>query len=494
MGDKGKGQRDAVKVITLLARESNWPIDMTVKELTKRCDVTLLRAHRLAHQWTLSEVAQRIREQLTGGGPPKSRLGHHRVSRWETGEERPSARYLDALCRLYRTRPDRLGFGVDCIGCDKPDNCNSSFAEPSSDLEVSSSNGVNGQGWSRMERRDVIRRLLATAGFGISTPALQALDQTRDHMAELFQRRAALESTIDWWEAQVARHGSAYRAIPATQLLGAAVLDFDDIQQVLEIRQNLDNQRRLTWATARLAGLIGVLCIDLGEPGQASRWFHVGHIAAQEINDRTLQAWLRTREALVSLYYSSPEHAAHLARSARHLAGATKSIAAAMAPAVEARALARIGRERESIAAIRYSIDAFATIPDSIKNDGVFGFGEHKLRFYEGNVLARTDKTSKPAIQAQNRALSLYATTDLVDRSHIYLDRAMCLLRSGDLVEACNSTSRVLSQLPTDTGIGAVIAEAQEIRLAVPSQHTSHASVRELDELIITRRADLAAT
>ena len=40
-------------------------------------------------------------------------LSHQRVSQWENGADVPSPRYLDALCRLYSSRPDKLGFGND---------------------------------------------------------------------------------------------------------------------------------------------------------------------------------------------------------------------------------------------------------------------------------------------------------------------------------------------------------------------------------------------
>jgi excisionase family DNA binding protein len=33
--------------------------------------------------------------------------------RWETGERDPSRKHLDRLCRVYQTRPDRLGYGRD---------------------------------------------------------------------------------------------------------------------------------------------------------------------------------------------------------------------------------------------------------------------------------------------------------------------------------------------------------------------------------------------
>jgi len=64
------------------------------------------------------ELRSAQRQRLDLAGPPRhwrgvTGLSHQTVSRWETGADFPSSHYFDALCRLYHTRPDRLGFGHD---------------------------------------------------------------------------------------------------------------------------------------------------------------------------------------------------------------------------------------------------------------------------------------------------------------------------------------------------------------------------------------------
>ncbi|MBG0563876.1 helix-turn-helix transcriptional regulator [Actinoplanes sp. NEAU-A11] len=475
--------RVAIKAIIEMSRRGSWAVAVTVQELQSRCRVSRLRAYRLAHGWTLNEVATRIKELAVAHGKTAPRLTHDRISRWENGDERPSFQYLDLLCQLYHARPDLLGYGVDYASNeDVPTSTEAAFLNQDA-------NDANAENRSRMERREAIRGLLSAAGFGLSAPALNALDRTRQLMAETLERRNVGDSTVDWWEQRATQHGSSYRVRSAGQLIGDAVLDFDDLQQLLDQRQGLEVRRRLTSVAAQLAGLIGVLCVDLGEPGQANRWFHTGQLAAEDVGDRALRAWLRTREALVSLYYASPADAAALAQSARHLAGNIKCVAAAMAPAVQARALARLGREREATVAIQHAARVFEILPDT-SNAGVFGFGEQKLRFYEGNVLARAGMT-RDALQAQSRALRLYSASDLVDRGHVYLDRAVCLLRAGHLEEACQSTSRTLLDLPLQAGIGAVLAEAQEVRAAIPLRYHTDKNMKDLEEVIRVRCADL---
>src|SRR3954447_16304934 len=77
------------------------------------CSVTLLKAHRLAREWTLDHVAEQGRNICVEQGLGQPSLSAQRLSHWESGREAPSPKYLDLLCQIYRTRPDRLGFGHD---------------------------------------------------------------------------------------------------------------------------------------------------------------------------------------------------------------------------------------------------------------------------------------------------------------------------------------------------------------------------------------------
>ncbi|MFY1615435.1 helix-turn-helix domain-containing protein [Micromonospora sp. WMMD736] len=495
-------QRTAVKAVLDVARQRNWPTGQIVAELNSRCGISLLRAHRLASGRTLNEVARAIQQLIIAEGEPAPMLGHHRVSRWETGVERPSPRYMDALCRLYKARPDLLGFGRDYRTMVPesepagPEPDPQPAPAPVLQAGVTAAEmvrpGTNEESSDRMKRRETLRALLGITGGGLAGPALRALDLTREHMSNTLQHRSVTETTVDWWEEQAALHGNSYRTKPAIQLLGSAILDFDDIEQLLAYRQSLQSQIRLTTVAAQLAGLIGVLCVDLGEPAQASRWFQVGKLAAEEVQDRGLRAWIRTREALLLLYYAGPADAARAARSARHLASGLPSVAGAMAPAVEARALAMIGRGAEAQTLMEQANRNFDLIPRDVRNGGLFGFPERKFRFYEGNVLARVGSFEATA-RCHQQALAQYPSHDVVDRAHIALDGAVSLIRRGELIEACRATTRTLLDLPVDTGIGAVVAEADEIRSRCARIGRDHRVLSELGEVIRLRRVGLAA-
>jgi transcriptional regulator with XRE-family HTH domain len=77
-----------------------------------------LEVWRLANGWSRTEVSSRLDMlyQTDGLAPP--RITSAELCRWEHGQRRPSDERIEYLCRLYRTRPDRLGFGIDFSGTD----------------------------------------------------------------------------------------------------------------------------------------------------------------------------------------------------------------------------------------------------------------------------------------------------------------------------------------------------------------------------------------
>ena len=84
-----------------------------VSAISQHCGVSRLRAYRIAYGYTLTDVVDLIKRMLRDKGTPSEGLAHQTVSRWENGLDNPTDRYLDALCQLYRSRPDLLGFGRD---------------------------------------------------------------------------------------------------------------------------------------------------------------------------------------------------------------------------------------------------------------------------------------------------------------------------------------------------------------------------------------------
>jgi transcriptional regulator with XRE-family HTH domain len=72
-----------------------------------------LEAWRYAHGWSRAEVCARLDALYESDGLAPPRISDAELCRWEHEQRRPSDERIEYLCRLYRTRPDRLGFGTD---------------------------------------------------------------------------------------------------------------------------------------------------------------------------------------------------------------------------------------------------------------------------------------------------------------------------------------------------------------------------------------------
>jgi transcriptional regulator with XRE-family HTH domain len=72
-----------------------------------------LEAWRFANGWTRAEVSVRLDALYEADGLAPPSVSSAEICRWEHDQRCPNDERIEYLCRLYGTRPDRLGFGVD---------------------------------------------------------------------------------------------------------------------------------------------------------------------------------------------------------------------------------------------------------------------------------------------------------------------------------------------------------------------------------------------
>ncbi|MEU1089002.1 helix-turn-helix transcriptional regulator [Streptomyces sp. NPDC005892] len=428
---------------------SPWALASRIAEETS---VSLLQAHRLARGWTLADA----RIELGGIGV---RVTTQQLSAWETGRGRPGDTHLDHLCRLYETRPDRLGFGTD----------------------YTPAGAETGAQPVRQADGDGAPKLPYTAPDNIPA-ALPSLAVIRARMTAALSPPLA-EVTIEQWERRAAEHGQEYQVLPPTRLLHDSVCDFVELQQMLEQSQAADARARLCRVTAQLAGTAGIALVALGEHREARRWYQVAQLAADETGDRALRAWLLAREAVIPFYFGAPAAALALAERARLLAGATVCATAAWAPALEARALARLGRHREAQDAFKLAQGAFARLGATDTGDTAYGYTERQLVWHEGSMWTTIGDTRR-AQRALHEARGLYGPEEHLDRALITMDEATSLIGVGEVSVACRETERLLLGLPSDHLTGIVVARARELLGVVPARAAITAPVRDLRALL----------
>lgn len=85
-------------------------VDAICKEVTQ---ILPLEAFRLANGWSRPEVGARLDALYEADGLAPLHITSAELCRWEHGQRRPGDERIEYLCRLYETRPDRLGFGID---------------------------------------------------------------------------------------------------------------------------------------------------------------------------------------------------------------------------------------------------------------------------------------------------------------------------------------------------------------------------------------------
>lgn len=482
------GDAASIRAQALRGGLSRW---QTVQAIHQRCGVSLLRAHRLCEEWegaspTLAQVADRL-TALSG-----SVVSPQQVSQWELGQTTPSWAHLDALCRLYRSRPDRLGFGRDYSDEDQDETAAITLAPPQPPAAVppngplarTAPTSLDGDPEEDpMQRRTALKAILAGTGLGLTAQALAAIESIRRGTDIALDTTTVSVATLDHWEQQALGHAHAFQTAPSTRLLPDVVLDYAEVQALLKRRQPIEHQRRLWYLTAQLAGIIGFHFVDLGDHREARAWLHTAQLAADESGDRGLRAWARAHQAFPHLHYGSLPVAVDLAREARAIAGKTPCAAAALAPAIEARALAKSGRVEEAEAAIRAAETAFTQLGPDQTGDIAFGFTEGQLRFYTGNALTRIGESQRAA-EAQQRALELYPAQLHVDRALIVLDQAACMVGDRKPDEGARVARDVLLGFPANQRPQVVVVAARDLYLSLPAAHRTLPEARELREVL----------
>lgn len=436
-----------------------------IDKIHNQCDVSLLRAHRLARGWTLQETASRIRQLLESGSTMRSTISHQRVSQWEKGLDVPTPRYLDALCKLYSTRPDLLGFGHDYTLV----KTTGQIAEPanarldelqvymplaSADSQLGLTNprprGADGLdsygvttiqangGDDEVKRRDLLLALASQGYLLAAEPLFEALKKVRIDADVLLESQSVTASGVDRWEAVAHEYGYSIRVADPHAFLAEAMFDFVEVRKLLSRRQPMEFQRRLYRVAGQLAGLIACNVNAVGNPRETRAWFNTARLAAEEAGDRQLRSWVIAYEAMTHLWYGRPaEHALELSQTASAVAGSKPSSSGALAASIEARAYAKLGRCNEAIDAIKTAEFQWEMLDESATDGNVLGFYEHLLRFYQGNVLATVGSHSEMEV-VSSRALELSPSKDAtdIDSSLIKLDRAVSLMGSGEPEEA----------------------------------------------------------
>jgi tetratricopeptide (TPR) repeat protein len=343
--------------------------------------------------------------------------------------------------------------------------------------------------------RRMLIRLMADAGTRVDCEFLGAVDGMRRQMDAALLSGTVSATMIDQWEETTAGYGRRYMTVPSLRLLCDALLDFGDVRRMCAQRQPLEFAERLCRVAGQLAGLAGIIMLDLGDQRLARSFFRTARTATDETGDRKLRAWVAVREALVPLYYGDPREAASLASSAIDLAGRRPCVAGVMGPVVEARAQARLARlARRSERGLRDALDrargaldrahdALADLSAEETGDTALGYTERQFSFHAGDTLAMLGDHAE-AQRSYSRALRLYPAAEVLDATLVVFGQARCLADADEPEQALRLGQGRLLALPAEQRTEIVLQAARDLGQAVGSRHPDLPAAREYQDAL----------
>ncbi|GLF95215.1 hypothetical protein [Streptomyces yaizuensis] len=436
-------------------------VERTAAAIARCCEVSLLRAHRLARGWTLQQAVDAYRT-MTQGTPGAARVDQDQLGIWEKNPtRRPRAQTIDLLCRLYETSAGGLGLSGDYTPAMNPQTANPRTAG---------------------------------AGHHPSTPGAlqpaadaldQVLDQTRHGVDRTLARASVSPVQLDLLEERLLDLRRQYLVTAPIPMLGQILPELDELQMLAAERQPATVQMRLSEMTATLATLATLTAdalMKLGRLRQSRAWYATARAAADDSTNTDLRARVRAQAAMLPYYYGPLSSAVTLSREARILARHRPGPTAAFAAAAEARALARNGDAARAREAIHFARDAFDRAPDGDPDDA-FAFPERRLLLYLSGALTHLGDT-READRVQSRALTLYGDHPGIDPALLHLEHAICLAREQHLSEACRLATAAYLELPSAQRTDIVGARAHDVLAAVPARMRTTPSARELGEAL----------
>ncbi len=445
-----------------------WTCERTAEEIVARFDVTPLKAQRLARGWTRPRAVEEILLTYDREGLRRPSLTPQRLCAWEHEKSHPGEEYLDRLCRLYESRPDKLGFGRD-YAPDPPEADHPESATP-----------IVGSSPVELDAKEVAtdrNQFLRAAGVtGLAT----LLEQTG--LASMRLSRKSEESnvgpiTLDQLELRVANLRQRFQHTPDAQLVGPASTLREEVETLLDGKQPLTQRSALHRIAGQLSAFLGETSFDLSDFPSAYSHLLTAEQLAREVGDHDLLAAIRVRQSTVALWDGDYRMALHYARDGQRYAtdGATY---AQLAGRGEARACARLGDRAGVFEALGRAERA---LPSDQSGDGWTAFSPGALELYTGISLLwlGSPEQAEPHVR---QAISLYEAAPVLFQSpanhaQAEINLAICMVNQGQPEEGLRLATEALK---VDRGhVEPNLQQAQDLLAALDPRHRDLPAARD---------------
>ncbi|TGB14963.1 XRE family transcriptional regulator [Streptomyces palmae] len=468
MGSSSTEHRPScAKRIRLDGEARSWSISQIAEAIRDHCSVSKLRAYRMAKGLTQQTVAEALRHlaahQGNGARPDGIQLG-----RWETRDVTPKPETVRLLCQFYECSPEELGFDQFLVA----------HAQPSPGRHT--------------QNLSLPSTLPSNRPSGNASSATHRLDAARRRVNRTLAASTVSPVQVDRLDARIFGLRSEYACTPPEPMVGLLLDYLEEVNELASERQPAVIQVRLSELTAVLSTLIADSLMKLGNLVRARAWYDTAQNAADDSGNRQLRARVRVQAAMLPFYYGPIEAAVTLAREARMLCRSRPCATGALAAAAEARALARLGDVEGATAAIRNAVVIFEQCEVGPENDA-FAFPERRLLLYQSGTYTALGLISQ-AHKAQAHALQLYPAQAGIDPTLLHLEKAICLARDRDPIEACELAGTTYLRVIPAHRTHIVEERARDVIQALPPAIRRSRAAKELGEILTLPPAGSGST
>lgn len=336
------------------------------------------------------------------------------------------------------------------------------------------------------EEDDVKRRtLLGLVGqIAVSSPLVDRLEEVRRGLDGMFPAEPT-DRDADDWEQTVATYAHEVGAMPATQLLGDLVADFEEIKRRISEATGI-LRTRLVHSGTQLAALTAISLLNLRQQRSAERWWRTASRAAEGAKDPKLTALVSGRQAVFSLYTVPPSRVLMLAGTAVERGRSRPCVGVISGLAAQAQILSEIGRYAEARVALNQVVDMFDRLPESAMTDQQcqWNWAEQRLRHVESHVHAHAGRVDE-ARTAHDAASACYPSGNYQGRTQVAIHQAVAMIRAGDVSGGADHLTSVFDGLvPWQRADGLVLRSGKAVVDKVPSTMRQDPKVLAAAEMI----------
>jgi tetratricopeptide (TPR) repeat protein len=290
------------------------------------------------------------------------------------------------------------------------------------------------------------------------------------------------ESTVEHKEKVAEQYGRVYKIQSTEYFLSNILADFNEVRSLTDRRLPSGQRHDLCGVIARMAGLVSMAMVNIGQYREAREWVHTARLAADESTEPSLRAWVATRAAVAHLHFGDPAAALVAAREAEMLTRSNPCDVTAMAWSIVGRAAGASGETQVARHALQRAEDVF-TNSARIRENTAYKFTSGQLFFYASNTLTSLGET-RAARESQDAALAAFSPDERLDPTLLKFDRASCLIKEGDFAGGARYATTVVEGLPARYRSAIVMRYGNAIVNAVPVSHLKLPAVRDLRDIL----------